>query len=269
MFPYVTLFGRDLGLYPLMILCGIFSSGIYACFMAKRFGYDHSDLIIFLLFVSIGVFIGGHLLYAVVNYKNLIYVFENIKKINTFEKLFNILNYLFGGSVFYGGLFGGLAAGHIISKNNRKYDGFFDIGTTSIPLFHFFGRIGCFLGGCCYGIESPIGFIYTRNPIIEANGTRRFPVQILESVFNITLFFLLNYLLLRHKEFKNKYLYIYLSVYAAGRYFIEYLRGDTYRGVWFSFSTSQIISIFIIVVLIIRFCYEKKRTFNRPSLDAS
>jgi phosphatidylglycerol:prolipoprotein diacylglycerol transferase len=36
---------------------------------------------------------------------------------------------------------------------------FIDIVTLTIPLFHFFGRIGCFLGGCCFGVESSYGFI--------------------------------------------------------------------------------------------------------------
>jgi phosphatidylglycerol:prolipoprotein diacylglycerol transferase len=264
MFPYFILFGRELGLYSLMILCGIFSYGIYACLMAWKFDYDYSDLIIYLLFISIGVVIGSHLLYTIVNYYNVIYVFENINKINTFEKLINVLNYLFGGSVFYGGLFGGLIVGYIISKN--KYRNFFDIGITSIPLFHFFGRIGCFLGGCCYGIESNIGFVYTKNPIIEANGVKRFPVQIFEAIFNILLFFLLSYLL-RHRKLKNKLLYVYLSIYATGRFFIEYFRGDTYRGIWFSFSTSQIISIIIILVLTIKFCYKYTRQPKRPLSD--
>jgi phosphatidylglycerol:prolipoprotein diacylglycerol transferase len=262
MFPYFTLFGREIGLYSLMILCGVFSFGIYACFMAKKFGYDYSDLIIFLLFVSIGVVIGSHLLYTAVNYKNIIYILNNIKEIDTFEKLLGVLNYIFGGSVFYGGLFGGLLTGYIVSKNKGKYSDFFDIGITGIPLFHFFGRIGCFLGGCCFGIESNTGFIYTRNPVIEANGVRRFPVQILEAIFNIALFFLLN-CLLRHKKLKNQFLYVYLGVYAAGRFFIEFLRGDAYRGIWFSFSTSQIISVFILFILIIRFCCKDKRTSKR------
>ena len=249
MFPFFTLFGRELGLYSLMILCGIFSSGIYACFMAKKFYYDYSDIIIFLLIVSVGVIIGSHLIYAVVNYKNIIYIINNIKKINTFQKLLNVLNYLFGGSVFYGGLIGGIIVGYVISKKNNSCKIFFDIGAASIPLFHFFGRIGCFLGGCCYGIENNIGFIYTNNPIIEANGIRRFPVQLLEAIFNIILFLFLNYLLC-HKKLKNKLLYVYLGVYSVGRFFIEYFRGDAYRGIWFYVSTSQIISIFIFTIIL-------------------
>jgi phosphatidylglycerol:prolipoprotein diacylglycerol transferase len=225
--------------------------------MAKKFDYDYSDLIIFLLLVSIGVIIGSHLLYAVVNYNSVIYLFENIKSINTFKELFNILNYLFGGSVFYGGLFGGLLVGYFISKNNSTYRRFFDIGATSMPLFHFFGRIGCFLGGCCYGIESNIGFIYRINPIVEANNVRRFPVQLLEALFDIILFFLLNYLL-KSGKFKNKILYVYLAIYSVGRFFLEFFRGDAYRGIWFTLSTSQIISILIIFVLIIKFYGERR-----------
>jgi phosphatidylglycerol:prolipoprotein diacylglycerol transferase len=234
--------------------------------MAKKFNYDYSDLIIFLLFISIGVIIGSHLLYTIVNYSNIIYILGNIRKINTFEKLFNVLNYLFGGSIFYGGLFGGLITGYIVSNKNSKYRKFFDIGVTSIPLFHFFGRIGCFLGGCCYGIEHNIGFIYTKNPITEANGVKRFPVQLLEALFDITLFFLLNYLL-QHKKLKTRLLSVYLYIYAAGRFFIEFFRGDAYRGIWFSLSTSQIISILILLVLTIRLC--RKYIGRRQSLAPS
>ena len=248
-----------------MALCGIFSSGIYACFMSQKYGYDYSDLIIFLLFISIGVVVGSHLLYSIVNYNNVISIFKNFKKISTFKELLNVLNYLFGGSVFYGGLFGGLLVGYIISKKNCKYRCFFDIVATSIPLFHFFGRMGCFFGGCCYGIESNIGFIYTVNPIVEANEVRRFPIQIVEALFNIALFFLLAHLL-HHKKLKNKQIYIYLGIYATGRFFIEFFRGDAYRGIWLSFSTSQIISILVILFLAIMFCYELKRTRKLPCL---
>jgi phosphatidylglycerol:prolipoprotein diacylglycerol transferase len=227
--------------------------------MAKEFNYDYSDIIVFLLVASIGVLIGSHLLYVLVNYKNIIYIVENIKKIDTLKELFSALNYIAGGSVFYGGLIGGIIAGYIVSKKNSKYTVFFDISAVSIPLFHAFGRIGCFLGGCCYGIESTIGFRYTRNPIVEANGVIRFPVQIVESLFNIAIFIFLHYLL-RGTKLKNKLLYVYLCMYPVGRFFLEFLRGDTYRGIWFSLSTSQIISILIISGLIIRFLYKSQQT---------
>jgi phosphatidylglycerol:prolipoprotein diacylglycerol transferase len=263
MFQNIEIFGREIGMYPIMILCGIFSAGIYANKTAKIHKYDEIKIIIFLLFLSIGVFIGSHLLYALVNYKYIVYYIGNIKKIVTFEKAFIALNYTLGGSVFYGGLIGGVITAYICIRKDNEYKIFVDTVAVCIPLFHFFGRIGCFLGGCCYGIPGKVGFMYTINPITEANGITRFPVQLLEALFNICLFFLLNHFL-KSGKFKDKLIYIYLLVYATGRFFIEFLRGDAYRGIWLFLSTSQIISLFIIVIVL---CYQytlyKKRYIKR------
>jgi len=208
MFPSIEIFGRVIGLYSILSLCGIFFSGIYACIMANKRKYDYSEVIIFGLFVSIGALIGGHVLYSLVNYKKIMNVFENIERIDSIKTFFNAFSYVFGGLVYYGSLIGGIIVGFILIKKDGKYKKYIDIVAVSIPLFHFFGRIGCFLGGCCYGIPSRIGFRYTNNPIIEANGVRRFPVQLTEALFNIVLFFLLNYFY-KNKKYENKLLYIY------------------------------------------------------------
>ena len=40
---------------------------------------------------------------------------------------------------------------------------------------------------------------------------------------------------------------VYLCVYSVGRFFLEFLRGDAYRGFLFGFSTSQIISMLLLL----------------------
>ena len=250
MFPFIEIFGRSIGTYSLMTLCGIFTSGIYACLLVTKQKKDYTDIIIFILIVSAGAFAGSHLLYVLVNYKDTAYVLKNINSINTFEKFLDALKITLGGSLFFGGLLGGIFTGYFLVKKNNNYKEYIDIIAVNIPLFHSFGRIGCFLGGCCFGIPCKIGFIYTNNPIPEANGIIRFPVQLFESFFNLTLFFLLNYLY-KNRKYKNKLMYVYLIIYAAGRFFIEFLRGDKYRGIWLFISTSQIISILIIVSVIV------------------
>ena len=257
MFPTIEFFGREIGSYSLMVLCGIFAIGIYAGITSKKYKYDYTDAIIFLLIITIGLMLGGHLLYALVNYKSF-YVFGNIENINTPVKIFNALNLVLGGNVFYGGLIGSIIAGYILIRKNNEYKKYVDIIVTGVPLFHFFGRLGCFLGGCCFGIHSEIGFIYEHSLIEEANGVRRFPVQLLESFFNLSLFFLLHHLL-NKKKFENKLIYVYLAIYATGRFFLEFLRGDEYRGIWFFLSTSQIISILIILIII--FNYIRRSVF--------
>ena len=152
---------------------------------------------------------------------------------------------IFGGSVFYGGLLGGLLSGLIVikaKKMNLKFTT--DFLTPIIPLFHTFGRIGCFLSGCCYGVKSKIGFTYKHSLIESANGVNRFPIQLVEASFNLLLFILIYYLF-RKGKIKGKLLYLYLILYSIIRFALEFFRGDSYRGFLLHLSTSQIISILI------------------------
>jgi phosphatidylglycerol:prolipoprotein diacylglycerol transferase len=241
MFPYFTLFGRVIGLYPIMALCGVFAAGIYVCSVCKKEGRDDNDGILFLLVAAIGVFIGGHLLYALVNFQEIVALANGVRDVSWGYAVHSLMN-VFGGSVFYGGLIGGMAAGFMYLKKHREKSYLVDIAAPAIPLFHFFGRIGCFLGGCCFGIESVFGFTFHDAIVEEANGVNRFPVQLLEAMFNLCLFAFLD-CLRRKRVCNDKLLYAYLLLYSVGRFFIEFIRGDEYRGRLFFLSTSQIISI--------------------------
>ena len=227
------------------MLVGIFAAGIYVCHLCKKNGYDDNDGIIFLLLTSIGVFIGGHALYSIVNYKIFIHIIKNISNINSFQDFLSAVYLVWGGNVFYGGLLGGILAAIIIFKKRPQYKYLLDFVTPAIPLFHFFGRIGCFLAGCCFGIESSFGLTFHRSIIEEANKINRFPVQLLEAFVNLLIFFILDYFR-RKSIFKQNIIYLYLLFYSIARFFIEFLRGDAYRGIFlYILSTSQIISILI------------------------
>jgi phosphatidylglycerol:prolipoprotein diacylglycerol transferase len=226
-----------------MSICGIFAAGIFACREAKKTGYDDTDMIALLLVAGLGALIGGHLLYGLIRYQNFPWLFE-ARGVGDF---FGRLSVIFGGQVFYGGLLGGLASG--LAYGKRKFRDKFtiicDIAVPVIPLFHFFGRIGCFTAGCCFGIESEYGFTFTRSIISQANGINRLPVQLIESAFNLCLFGLL-WFLQRRAAFHKKILFLYLLIYPAGRFVLEFFRGDAYRGFWGPLSTSQWISLILI-----------------------
>ena len=250
MFPFFKIFDRTIGMYQVAMLFGIFAAGIYVCRLCKKNGYDDNDGIFFLLITSIGVFISGHVLYSIVNYQVFIYVIKNISNINSFKKFFNAVYLILGGNIFYGGLLGGLLTAAIIFKKKPQYRYLLDFVVPAVPLFHFFGRIGCFLAGCCFGINSSFGFTFRHSIIEEANGINRFPVQLLEALINILLFFILDFFR-RKKLFKQNILYLYLLFYSIARFFIEFFRGDAYRGIFFNIlSTSQIISILILCLII-------------------
>jgi phosphatidylglycerol:prolipoprotein diacylglycerol transferase len=252
MFPYIKIFGRYIGMYPIMVLCGIFAAGVYVCYITKKEGHDDNEAIIFLLISSIGVFLGGHILYGLVNYRSTVFFIKKSGTVESFQKFRSLFTAAFGGSVFFGGLTGGISAAFFYLKKRKNQEYLVDIAASAIPLFHFFGRIGCFLGGCCFGIESPFGFTALHGIVDEANGVNRFPVQLLESLFNGILFFVLARLR-KAGYFRNRVLYLYLLSYSTGRFFIEFLRGDGYRGKWLFLSTSQIISLLIFGIAIIKY----------------
>ena len=245
MFPFISIFGRTIGMYQVMVLAGIFAAGIYVTRICKKTRHDDNDGIFFLLIIAIGVFVGGHILYSIVNYEILVTIIQNISVINSFDNFLTAVNLVFGGNVFYGGLLGGILAAMILLKIRPQYGYLLDIAAPAIPLFHFFGRIGCFLAGCCFGIESSFGFTAYHSIVEEANGLNRFPVQLLEAFYNLVLFFILDNLR-RNNLFRQNLLYLYLLFYSVARFFIEFLRGDGYRGFVFFLSTSQVISILII-----------------------
>ena len=65
--PTFELFGKTFGIYPVLALVGIFTAGIYACRQARKKGLDENDMIMVLLVSAVGVLLGGHLLYGLVN----------------------------------------------------------------------------------------------------------------------------------------------------------------------------------------------------------
>lgn len=244
MFPGFTLFGRFISMYAVMGIVGIFAAFPLAIHWYKKRTGDDISMIFVLLFSAIGGFIGMHLLYGITNISR----WGELTQATGFIDFLNRFLNIFGGSVYFGGLIGGVTAGLISVKVQKlPVDTVTDCVAPAIPLFHGFARIGCFLGGCCYGVESEFGFVYEHSLMPEADGVRRFPVQLAESVFNFALFFVL-WTLLRKNKFKGKLLLLYLMIYSAGRFTIEFWRGDTIRGFIFGLSTSQFIGIIVFTV---------------------
>lgn len=263
MFPYFTVFGKTIYTYGIMAAIGIFAAAGYGMYNIKKRKCDENDLILVLVVAALGVIVGSHLLFGITQIP---YIPERFSRIMTFRDFIDFLAYTFGGSVFYGGLIGGVAAGMIYLKIKKlNFEVFVDVAAPVTALFHGFARIGCFLGGCCYGVECTWGFItHTNNLNPTINGVVRFPVQLFEAAFEFLLFAVLAYLL--HKGLMRGKLYlIYLLSYSVARFVLEFFRGDEYRGLvrffgtdWF-ISTSQIISIAVFAVSLFILIRKKRR----------
>ena len=271
MFPIIEVFGLKLGAYGIMVVVGFLVCSLVASRLIKRFGINMLDFGLVMICACIVMTICACLLFGLTNIRLIIAAFSHIGELG-FEGLMGILKIAFGGLVFYGGFIGG-ALGILIytrfSKPMRpKRDGLLDVYAVLVPLFHGFGRIGCFLAGCCYGIESEFGFTAHGNELNPTvNDVNRFPVQLVESGCNFILFFVL--LMLFKKAIMDKRLiYIYMLAYPVVRFSLEFLRGDTYRGILFGLSTSQWISIILFLFSIVMLIRKNKIMKKEAAVQA-
>lgn len=256
MFPGFYLFDElFVSSYMLCTLAGVFAAFPPAIAGYKKRGGNDIDMIFMLMWAALGVIIGGHLLFGITNIQH----WQLFFKPRPLKDFFIIFANIFGGQVFYGGLLGGLLAGGIYVKcAGIKLGLISDCTAPAVALFHAFGRVGCFFSGCCYGIESEHGVVFTQALVKSANGVPRVPVQLYEALFELAVFLVL-WVLLRRGAFSGRLMLIYLITYSAGRFILEFWRGDEYRGFLFGLSTSQIISIGVFAVSAVIFIFSPKK----------
>ena len=272
MLPDVSIFGKTITFYAISALIGILVVFAFSQIYTKKKGHDEIFMLFILLFSSIGIMVGGHLLYAITMSKYIIAFFQIIDSISSFKDILDWLFTIFGGSVFYGGLLGGILVAYLYMRKKKDIDldPYIGIGTLCIPLFHTFGRIGCFLSGCCYGIECEYGLYFNHSTAPGCAGVCRFPVQLVEAGCNLLLFIVM-FILYNKKRISGKSTFkLYLVSYATIRFCLEFLRGDEYRGFVGLISTSQFISLIIIFVVIlfelVNKLIRKRKTIKNESM---
>lgn len=239
------LFGRLVAYYGLMILLGIFASIPLAYFQVRRFRLKADDLVVI---CGIGIFfgiIGAKALYLFVSRE-----FIDVSMLADLSYTASLLN---GGFVFLGGVAAGFPAAIFCSRKLKiSVQPYIQACMGCIPIVHGFGRIGCFLTGCCYGIPYSGFFsvVYTQSQFAP-NGTGLFPVQLLEASAE---FILGGCLLAFSRKLRGvSSLFCYLLFYSVLRFFLEFLRYDEIRGGVGFVSTSQILSIAMFVFSLLYF----------------
>lgn len=246
MHPIINLGPIAIPSYGTIIAAGLLIGVLIASFTCKKYNIEKIDITLSTILACIGMIFGAKILFMLTVIPDVILEFSYVK-----SHIFETLIYMFGGYVFYGGLLGAFF-GYWFYCRWFKIDFLIVMNVIApvIPLVHGFGRIGCFLGGCCYGIEyhGKLAVNYPDNPFIsELNNVPRFPVQLLESFINFILCIgLLIYG--RKPRKKGNVLGIYLIGYAIVRFSVEFLRGDVERGIFFGVSTSQWISLILIPI---------------------
>ena len=147
---------------------------------------------------------------------------------------------------FYGGLFGGVITFLLLYKfyylkhNPPMLKEILKIAPGAITLGHAFGRIGCFLSGCCYGIETDAWY----GVLFPGHTHKVIPTQLFEMAFLFALALVLG--ILAFKKITVHTFPIYTIGYGVFRFIIEFFRGDE-RGQLKGLSPSQYWCILLIL----------------------
>ncbi|MGQ9897400.1 MAG: prolipoprotein diacylglyceryl transferase [Acidobacteriota bacterium] len=240
MFPeLLKIPGTDFTIHTYGVLLAIgFLSGMW---LAGRFavkdGLPFGKVLDIALYALIASLVGSRALLVMVEWETF---YRDWRSIFSFDVLRS-------GGVFYGGLLAALAASlFLVRRHGLDWWRVADACAPGIALGQFFGRLGCFAAGCCWGRPTTAwcGVRFSERGH-ELTGVPYsiplHPTQLYESVATLGLCFALSWLFHR-RWFRGQIILAYLFGYAVIRFVIEIWRDDP-RGAVGPFSTSQVIAL--------------------------
>ena len=129
--------------YGLMLAVAFLAGTWLALREARRRGLDEDKLVTVILVVLVSSVIGARALY----------VLEHVQEFR--REWGSVVAIWQGGLTLYGGVVAGTLAGLVTARHiGMPMWSVADTLTPSFALGTVFGRIGCFLNGCCYGIPT-------------------------------------------------------------------------------------------------------------------
>ncbi|MGD2175142.1 MAG: prolipoprotein diacylglyceryl transferase [Candidatus Brocadiaceae bacterium] len=205
----------------------------------RRMGLDPTALFDVAVYGLLGGVAGARLFYVVQHWAYFA------------EEPLHILFLHEGGLAFFGGLIGGAAGllGGLVAKG-LPLRATLDVAASLVPLGHAFGRMGCFLNGCCFGkvthswlgvrfprivaengtiSGSPVFLHHLSEGLVAATDAHSLPVhptQLYAVAYNLAIFGVLSYLLPRRRR-PGQVAWLYLILYGTARCGNEFLRADT------------------------------------------
>jgi len=251
--------------YGVMIATGFVGAIALAQREARRQGQDGDRIGDLAFWVLVSALVGSRLYFIAVNWRD--YFGDNAWIAFHGARLPRVLAVWEGGLVFYGGFIAAaLTAFLYMRRHGMRFLPHADTLIPSVALGHFFGRIGCFAAGCCWGAVShahlpwlakfpPASLAYqtfaSRANAAELIAPDRLttmpihPTQLYESFGELALFALLVFVVRPAKRFHGQVLATWLMAYAVLRTVVELFRGDLERGVVAGLGVGQWTSMVI------------------------
>ncbi|MCM1112847.1 MAG: prolipoprotein diacylglyceryl transferase [Muribaculum sp.] len=246
--------------YGLMIAIGVLAALFIGESRARRRGMNSDEIYNLTLCCAVLGFLGAKLLFCIIEWRDFL------------QNPWSILSS--NGFVVYGGIIAGVLAGYGWCRIRKLvFWDYFDIVLPSVAVAQGFGRLGCFLAGCCYGqrTESVFGIAF-HNSQFAPNDVKLIPTQLLSAAGMFAIAGILFWYAARNRRGKTlkqgSVGFLYLILYSVGRFGVEFLRDD-YRGEIGVLSTSQFISIFILIGGVLGFVWRSRSGAPSPEIAES
>jgi phosphatidylglycerol:prolipoprotein diacylglycerol transferase len=219
------MFEVEIPLYSMMILLSLVANIIVVAFISKKYNFASREIICLLLYENAGIIGGAKILTYLQHY----------------DELNGQFDFLRLGLTSYGAVIGAFAFLLLFSLqfNISRKEILFTF-MPSMPLMYGIGKVGCYLAGCCYGVEyGGFGSVIYRYSASAPDHTQLFPVQLVEAIYFIGIFLAL---LIAHNKnrFNMNTVGISLVVCGLGKFLFEFLRASHTGEI---LSLNQIISI--------------------------
>ncbi|HEY6105273.1 MAG TPA: prolipoprotein diacylglyceryl transferase [Anaeromyxobacteraceae bacterium] len=237
--------------YGLLLALGFVVAIWVAQREARRQGQDPEAIGDLSFWILVAALVGSRVYYIFVNWDD--YFGANALVATRLGRIPRLVAVWEGGLVFYGGFIASvLTAWWYMRRRQMPFLAYADTMIPSVALGHFFGRLGCFSAGCCWGqvahghypwlAEFPPESLAYQSFAARADPSKYLspdrlhtlplhPTQLYESAGELLLFLLLVALVRPRKRFHGQVLATWLMAYAVLRSVVETFRGDVERGV--------------------------------------
>jgi phosphatidylglycerol:prolipoprotein diacylglycerol transferase len=232
--------------YGVMVALGIFFGSWILIKLSERENIPREDVADTAFWSIVAGFLGARLFFFIYNPEYL----------RPWYRIFFIWE---GGLVWYGGvLFGALVAAYFVWKRKIPVWKLADISSIALSVGLGFGRIGCTMAGCCYGVEchAPFAIVFKDPHSAAPLNVPLWPTEPVSSAANFLIAGIL-YLIYRNRKFTGQVFGFYLLLYGTFRFLIEFVRA-TPKEILGTFSNNQVISIIMVAAGILILILKKR-----------
>lgn len=254
-----TIFGHDINFYGIIIAFGFMLAVIYGGRKAYKWKMSLDGMTDVLIWGTIFGIICARLYYVAFKWS---YYKDHLAEI---PQIWN------GGIAIYGGIIGALIGAAIGCKTGKiNFPNLLDLGALGLLIGQGIGRWGNFFNQEAFGTNTTTApfrmwsqkihdTLEASSQLLEQKGMEVnpdlpvHPTFLYESVWCILGFFILDYIVRRHRKFKGEVFMLYGIWYAAERAVVEGLRTDSLYIGDTTLRVSQLLSIIIFTVFLAAF----------------